>query len=515
MKNNIGNLLRKRAYMLPEKEAFVDLSSGKRFSYAEYNNRTNRAANALLSLGVGQGDRVALLLQNSNEFMELFFAIAKIGAICVPLNWRLAAEELAYILKDSGASTLVFGSNYENLVADIKSSASIATSIQHWLCSGKAPNSNTHASSFDILLQQSPTAEPQLAGFEDDLLYIMYTSGTTGMPKGVMHSHNTALWAISSMAATWELRQSDRFLVALPLFHVGGLSPTLMAVYAGVCAVVPSGFDADGFWKIIASERVSNSLMVPTMLNLMLQSEGKVSCDHSSLRWLAVSGAPVSISLLDAYRALGVELQQLYGLTEACGPGCQLTGNDVARKAGSAGRAFLHNEIRIVDDSGEEVPTGERGELVIQGKHLMLGYWSQPEASATALRDGWLHTGDVATMDEEGFVFIVDRLKDMIISGGENIYPAEIEKVIAGLAGVIEVAVIAQPDPKWGETPIAIIERSDTVLSEKAVLDFCKGKLAGYKIPKAVVFIDTLPRTSTGKVKKASLRTIFSSSANR
>jgi len=515
LKTNIGNLLRKRAYMHPEKEAFVDLVSGERFSYAEYNKRTNRAANALLSLGVGKGDRVALLLQNGNDFMELFFAIAKIGAICVPLNWRLAAEELAYILKDSGACTLVFGANCGDVVADIQSFGNDATNIRQWLWLGNEPNPKAHATSFDILRQQAPTSEPQLAGFEDDLLYIMYTSGTTGMPKGVMHSHNGALWAIASMAATWELRQSDRFLVALPLFHVGGLSPALMAVYCGISAVVPGGFDAAGFWKIIASERVSNSLMVPTLLTLMLQSEVKGSYDHSSLRWLAVSGAPVPISLLEAYNALGVELQQLYGLTEACGPGCQLTGKDVARKAGSAGHSFLHNEIRVVDGKGIDVPVGERGELVIQGKHVMQGYWNQPEATAAALRDGWLHTGDIATIDEEGFVFIVDRLKDMIISGGENIYPAEIEKVIAGIAGVIDVAVIAQVDSKWGETPVAIVERSDLALNEKTVLDFCKGKLAGYKVPKAVVFIDTLPRTSSGKVKKATLRTMFSSRMNR
>lgn len=515
MKNNIGNLLRKRAYMHPEKEAFVDIGSGRRLSFDAYNDGANRAANALLILGVGKGDRVALLLQNGADYMELFFAIAKIGAICVPLNWRLAAEELVYILKDSGACTLVFGSNHGGLVADIQARGNTATDIRRWLALGDAAGLGIQATAFDDLRTHAPGFEPQMAGFEDDPLYIMYTSGTTGLPKGTIHSHNTVLWAIASMAATWEMRQADRFLVALPLFHVGALSPALMAVYCGIAVVVPGGFDASGFWKIVAAERVTNSLMVPTMLTLMLQAAEKDGCDHSSLRWLAVSGAPVPISLLETYKALGIELQQLYGLTEACGPGCQLTGDDVARKAGSAGRSFLHNDIRVVDDAGRDVATGERGELVIQGKHVMLGYWNLPEVTAATLKDGWLHTGDIATLDDEGFVFIVDRLKDMIISGGENIYPAEIEKVISGFAGVTGVAVIGRPDPKWGETPVAIVERSDPALDEKAVIEFCKGKLAGYKVPKSVSFVDSLPRTPTGKVKKTVLRDVFSSSEPR
>lgn len=515
MKNNIGNLLRKRAYMHPEKEAFVDVGTGRRLSYGAYNDGANRAANALLMLGVGRGDRVALMLPNGADYMELFFAIAKIGAICVPLNWRLTADELAYILKDSGACTLVFGSNYGGLVADIQARGNAATDIRRWLALGGGPCPEVRATAFDELRTHAPVFEPQTAGFEDDPLYIMYTSGTTGLPKGAIHSHNTVLWAIASMAATWEMRHADRFLVALPLFHVGALSPVLMAIYCGIAAVVPGGFDAAGFWRTVATEQVTNSLMVPTMLTLMLQAAEKDSCDHSSLRWLAVSGAPVPITLLEAYKALGVELQQLYGLTEACGPGCQLTGDDVARKVGSAGRSFLHNDIRVVDQESKDVPTGERGELVIQGKHVMQGYWNLPEATAATLRDGWLHTGDIATIDAEGFVFIVDRLKDMIISGGENIYPAEIEKVISGLAGVTGVAVIGRPDPKWGETPVAIVERSDQALDEKAVIEFCKGKLAGYKVPKSVSFVDSLPRTPTGKVKKTVLRDHFSSSESR
>ncbi|MDD2735388.1 MAG: long-chain fatty acid--CoA ligase [Desulfuromonadaceae bacterium] len=533
MKNNIANILRKRAFMHPQKEAFVDLGCGNRLSYSEYNLGTNRAANVLVNLGVGKGDRVALLLQNSADYMELFFAIAKIGAICVPLNWRLSADELVYILKDSGACILLFGAGFRKVVADIHNRPSDSTDVQRWLqlsgvsASIEANSTNAvdvqrwlqlggasdvveaFATSFEDLRCQACDDELNPVGFEDDPLYIMYTSGTTGLPKGAIHTHNTVMWAIASMAATWEMRQSDRFLVALPLFHVGALSPALMAVYCGITAVVPSGFDAVGFWKVIEAERVTNSLVVPVMLTSMLQVPEKALCDHSSLRWVAVAGAPVPISLLDAYRTCGVELQQLYGLTEACGPGCQLTGDDVARKVGSAGKPFLHNDVRVVDVTGKDVAPGERGELIIQGKHVMLGYWNLPDATAATLRDGWLHTGDVVIVDEEGFVFIVDRMKDMIISGGENIYPAEIEKVISNLPGVTGVAIIGQPDPKWGETPVAFIECNDPSLTEEMVIKFCVGKLASYKIPKAMKFVDVLPRTSTGKLKKTVLREQF------
>jgi acyl-CoA synthetase (AMP-forming)/AMP-acid ligase II len=274
------------------------------------------------------------------------------------------------------------------------------------------------------LLASASDDEPDLAGFEADPLFIMYTSGTTGLPKGAVHTHNTVLWAVASMAITSEMRNSDRFLVALPLFHVGALSPAIMSVYAGITTVVAPAFDPVVFWKAIEAERVTNSLMVPTILSVMLQAQEKDLCDHTALRWVAVAGAPVPISLLEAYQPLGIELQQLYGLTEACGPGCQLTGEDVARKAGSAGKPFLHNEVRVVDPAGRDVGPGERGELLIQGKHVMREYWKQPKATAETLRDGWLHTGDVATVDDEGFITIVDRLKDMIISGGENVYPA-------------------------------------------------------------------------------------------
>jgi acyl-CoA synthetase (AMP-forming)/AMP-acid ligase II len=241
-------------------------------------------------------------------------------------------------------------------------------------------------------------------------------------------------------------------------------------------------------------------------MSFMLQVPEKDTCHYSSFRWASIAGAPVPISLLEACEKIGIRLEQLFGLTEACGPGCHLTADYVALKPGSAGKGFLFVDVRVVDSEDRDVPANEPGELILSGKNVMVRYWNRPEETEATLRNGWLHTGDVATMDEEGFIYIVDRLKDMIISGGENIYPAEVEKVIAGMPQVRQVAVIGTHDPKWGEVPMAIIVRNEQDLDANAVLEYCKDRMAGYKIPRTVTFMDSLPLTATGKVQKPILK---------
>ena len=505
MRNNVGYLLTKRADLHPDKEAFVDVQGGARLTYFQYNANANRIANALKEKGIVKGDRVAILMMNSAQYMELFFAIAKIGAICVPLNWRLVADELTFILKDSGAKLLVYGDEFKMVVAEISAKGDAATDIESWVHAGGGENTDAIASNFDEIKEKADESEPPLGAFEDDPLFIMYTSGTTGLPKGAVHTHNTVTWAVINMDATWELRQDDRFFVPLPLFHVGALLPAIMSVYTGIAVVALKAFDPALAWKTIESERVTNSLMVPTIMNVMLQVPEKDTCDFSSFRWSSIAGAPVPVSLLEACEKIGIRLEQLFGLTEASGPGCQLMGDDVARKPGSAGKGFLFIDIRVVDAEDNPVPVNEPGELILSGKNVMVGYWNRPEDTKNTLANGWLHTGDVATMDEEGFIYIVDRIKDMIISGGENIYPAEIEKVIAAMPEVGQVAVIGAPDTKWGEVPMAVIVPNDKGLDEKAVIDYCNGKIARYKMPKAVTFVDALPMTATGKVQKRAL----------
>jgi len=509
MKNNVGLFLTKRAYLNPSLEAFVDAHSGRRFTFAELNARSNRTANLLTALGVKKGDRVALLLMNGPEFLESFFAIAKIGAVCVPLNWRLVPDELAFILGDAGARVLLFGEEFANGVRDLHGRGSDGTRIEQWVQVGEAASCPDFALDYDTLHRDASDAEPEPAAQDDDLLYIMYTSGTTGLPKGAVHTHATALWAVLTIAATAELRFKDRYLVALPLFHVGALTPITGNVYRGVTSVVLRAFDPVRTWELIAEERVTILLAVPAMLNFMLQALDRQKHDFSTVRWCMSGAAPVPVTLIESYAELGIEIHQVYGLTESCGPACLIGPDEAIAKAGSTGKAFFHTDVRILAEDGREVAPGQPGEIVIRGAHVMKEYWNRPEASAETLRDGWLHSGDVATMDKEGFVYIQDRTKDMIISGGENVYPAEIENVILGHAKVGEVAVIGQPSAKWGESPLAVVVKADDSLSADEVLEHCQGKLARFKQPTAVEFIDVIPRNPTGKVLKRLLRERF------
>ena len=508
MKNNVGLFLAKRAFLNPSLEAFVDTHSGRRFTFAELNVRANRTANALAGeLGVRKGERVALLLMNGPEFLESFFSIAKLGAVCVPLNWRLVADELQFILKDSGARTLVYGVEFAQTVSELAKRG--GTDVTHWVQVGDGPKAAPGALDYEALQRAASPAEPEVTACDDDLLYIMYTSGTTGLPKGAVHTHATAMWGVMTIAATAEMRFKDRYLVSLPLFHVGALTPITGNVYRGVTSVVMRAFDPTKVWELIQSERVTVALKVPAMLNFMQQVYDPKKYEISSLRWIMSGAAPVPVTLIESYAKLGIEIHQVYGLTESCGPACLIGPDDALAKAGSTGKAFFHTDVRVVNEKLEEIQPGEQGEVIIRGPHIMKGYWNRPEATAETIKNGWLHSGDVATVDKEGFVYIQDRLKDMVISGGENVYPAEVENVILGNPKVSEVAVIGQPSAKWGESCFAVVVKKDPSLTEREVLDWCQGKLARFKQPRAVGFIDVIPRNPSGKVLKRLLRDQF------
>ncbi len=508
MQINIGALLAKRALMNPTNEALFDVAADQRFTYAELNARTNQVAHGLLSLGVAKGDRVALLMMNSHEFVTTFFAIAKVGAVVVPLNWRLVPDELEFIVKDSGTSVLVAGAEFAGAVTELQSRGD-RTDVRHWVHVGDAAVRPGPSVQFDDVVDGRPETEPPLTAWGDDLLYIMYTSGTTGLPKGVMHSHSTQMAALYTLNATADFRIGDRYLNPMPLFHVGALTPAIVTTYRGLTQVLMRAFDPVKVWELVRAERINNSLLVPAMLGACrLVYDAKVH-DHSSVRWFLSGAAPVPVALIEAYAGMGIEVHQVYGLTETCGPACLTTPEDALRKAGSTGKAFFHTDVKVVRPDGSECADHESGEVVVAGDHLMLGYWKRPDATAEAMVDGWLHTGDVAVRDEEGFIFIQDRLKDMIISGGENVYPAEIENVILSHPGVADVAVIGIPSEKWGESPLAVVVKKDPDLDEAAVIAHCEGKLARFKMPTTVKFIDVIPRNASGKALKRDLRPRF------
>jgi O-succinylbenzoate-CoA ligase len=508
MRNNVGLLLAKRAHLSPAMDGIVEVERERRFTFAGANARCNRTANALLGLGVRPGDRVALLLMNGIEFTVSFFAIAKIGAVVVPLNWRLVADELAFILADSGATVLIYDEELRDVVQDLHGRGD-ATALRHWIEVTPTGVPAAFAVAYDAIQADAPDHEPAIGASDGDDAYIMYTSGTTGLPKGVVHTHDSVLWACFTVALTADVRYRDRYAIVLPLFHVGALTPLIGNVQRGMTSILMRAFDPVRMYETIQTERVSVLLAVPAMLNFMLQVPDLGKYDCSSLRWIMSGAAPVPVTLIEAYAKRGIEVHQVYGLTESCGPACLISPEDAIAKAGSTGKPFFYTDVRIVDDAGNDCPTGTSGEVLVRGKHVMKGYWNRPEATAEVLRDGWLHTGDVATMDAEGFVYINDRKKDMIISGGENVYPAEIENVILAHPKVREVAVVGQPSAKWGESPLAIVVKQDPSLTEGEVVEWTRGKLAGYKRPRTVQFIDEIPRNPAGKILKRVLRERF------
>lgn len=509
MRSNIGSILSKRALLNPDNEALYDVAAGRRFTYSQLNDRTNQVVNAI-SPFVKKGDRVALLMMNSHEFISAFFAIAKLGAVVVPLNWRLVPDELEFILKDSGSTVLFYGEEFLPSVTELQSRGD-KTDVKQWIHTGSADSKPDFALGFNAIVDPSPTTEPDITAFDDDMLYIMYTSGTTGLPKGVMHTHSTQMAALVTLNATSDFCIGDRYLNPMPLFHVGALTPAIVTAYRGLAHILMRAFDPVKTWELVRDEKINNALLVPAMLGACRMVYDPSVHDHSTLRWFLSGAAPVPKALIEAYAAMDIEIHQVYGLTETCGPACLTTPEDALRKAGSTGKAFFHTDVKLVRPDGSECDDDEPGEVVIRGGHIMTGYWNRPDATAEAIRDGWFYSGDVATRDAEGFIWIQDRLKDMIISGGENIYPAEIENVILGHSGVADVAVIGVPHDKWGETPLAVVVKKVPAVDEAAVLAHCDGKLARFKMPTAVRFVDAIPRNASGKALKRDLRIQFPS----
>ncbi len=326
-----------------------------------------------------------------------------------------------------------------------------------------------------------------------------------------MHSHNTVFAAMSNMSATNETGLDETTLLSLPLFHVGALTPAFQSIYSAARLVITRSFDPVKSWDIIQDEKITNTLLVPAMLQAMKAVFDPSKHDASSMRSMVSGAAPVPVSMIEDFAKMGISINQVYGMTETCGPGCLILGEDAAARPGSTGKGYFYTDVRITDADGNECPAGVSGEVCMRAPNNMVGYWNRPEATAEAMRDGWLYSGDVGVADADGFITIVDRLKDMLISGGENIYSAEIENVLLSHAGVADVAVIGVPSTKWGESAMAVIVRAPNVdVTEQDLIDLTKAKLAGFKCVKLVRFTGVIPRNASGKILKRSLRDIYS-----
>lgn len=500
---NIGSMLRQRATVSPRLEAYVEPSTNVRIDYAEMNAMANRCANVLTSLGIGAGDRVALLMTNCVEFCCLFYGAAKIGAVAVPVNTRLAAPEVDFILSDSGSKVVVYGAGSATVVDAIKADTDSSRTVTAWVPVGDTD---------DSLRERMRTAaadEPAGEYGGTDNLFIMYTSGTTGRPKGVVHTHDSVHSAASSWCSTIDVRYRDRLLLPLPMFHVAALTTVIFCAMRGATLISMPQFDAMTVWSLIVDEQVSIGGAVPAILNFMRQVPQFAELNAPDFRYFITGGAPMPEALINMYAAKNIEVVQGYALTESCGGGTLLLSEDALRKAGSAGRATMFTDVRVRGDDGVIRARGE-GEVVIKSDILLKEYWNRPDATRDAFDDGWFRTGDIGEIDYEGYLYIKDRLKDMIISGGENIYPAELESVIIGLPGVSEVAVIGLPDEKWGEIACAIVVADPGEVSEQQVIEFCGTRLARFKLPKKVVFAEAIPRNPTGKILKTVLREQYS-----
>lgn len=475
-----------------------------RLDYETLNSRVNRLANAFTEKGIQKGDRIALLLLNGNAFLEAFFACAKLGVIAVPINFRLSPAEIAYILNDSQSRILVCHGVLEPLVTPILSETSVTPTIMV----NKSADGNSAQLHYEDVLAASTDTTPDTYVDQQDPLMMMYTSGTTGHPKGALLTHANASWsAVNAMMSDFAITRQDVTLTIAPLFHIGALAATLPVLYMGAKVVVQAQFDPAGALKVVEDEGVTNLFLVPAMWQALSMVPDFDKYDLSTLRFLTSGGSPCPIPVIEFFQQRGLRFFEGFGMTETTAGACILGNEDAVRKHGSVGKPLIHMQMRIVDENDQDVRPGETGELVVRGPNVFSEYWNKPEATAEAFRGGWFHTGDLARQDEEGFFYIVDRKKDMLISGGENVYPTEVEHVLYRYPGVQEVTVIGVPDETWGEVPMAlVVPAGDAEITLEDIQEFCRDKLARFKTPKQLAVLDELPRTATGKVLKRELR---------
>jgi fatty-acyl-CoA synthase len=464
---------------------------------------------------------VATLAWNSHRHLELYWAVPLSGAVLHTLNFRLSAQDLTYIINHAGDTVIFVDASVWPVLAAIRDKLTTVRTIV--LMQDGAPSVGGQAAApvaapadlpeYEALLAATtPLPQwPQLA--ETDAAAMCYTSGTTGHPKGAIITHGMVFWNAVNLGIPAMISPHTVQLVILPLFHTGGLNCYANPVlHAGGTILIMRTFEP-GLALDYLSDRslgITHFFGVPAPYQFMMQHPKFRGADLSRLKISGVGGAPCALAILEGWAARGVALIQGWGMTETSPAGTMLDAADAIRKVGSAGKAMMHTEIRIVDEAGKDVKQGEIGELLIKGPNITPGYWNKPEATAAAFTDGWLHTGDACRIDDEGFVYIVDRWKDMYISGGENVYPAEVENVLFQLPQVADAAIIGVPNERWGEVGMAIIVRKpDQALEEGDVIRHCLGKLAKFKVPQSVAFVEALPRNATGKVLKRELRTQF------
>ncbi len=508
----VSGIFERNARCFPEREAWV--CGDTRMTHAQYASRARRLASGLHGLGMRRQDRVAILATNCLEYYEAY-AAAEYGAfILVPVNYRLAAAEVVHVLRDSGASALIFEPAYAAMVATLRAQA---PGVAHYVQIGAAAE-GVHA--YESLLASGDEAGPPVRPTKDDFALIWYTSGTTGKPKGVPWRHHALVGTAQMNARVSELERDSRLLQTTPAFHIGGRGYVLGSAWDGGCTVLHKQFDPVAMLRTIQQERITHTFMVAAMVQAVLAVPDVQSYDLSSLRNVFSAAAPIPVPVLKrAIELMGPVFSIQYGCTElgqiTALPrvGVNPYGDDkaIARLA-SVGHPVTEIECRLIDDDGRECPPGKPGEVIVQSPTMLEGYWNNSAATLEAIRDGWYHTGDIGVQDEQGYVFLIDRKKDMIISGGENIYSREVEEALAAHPDVADCAVIGVPDPKWVEAVKAlVVVRPGGKLTQEVLIEHCRTLIARYKCPRSIDFVDELPRLATGKLDKPTMRARYKS----
>lgn len=490
----------KWALYSPDKVALKEHETGRSLTYGELNRMGNRLAHQLTQrFDIQAGDRIAILAENCLEYLILFAAAQKNGCTLVPMNYRLTSAEIDYLLQNAQPKLVLGEAKYQEILTAAPTYAEIP---HHWTIE--------ELGKFCDPSFQKPEDQyfPIKIVDENDPIFILYTSGTTGFPKGALYTHKMLFWNSINTAMSLIINTESRSVNCMPPFHTGGWNVlTTPFLHHGGYTCIIKKFDAATVLQLLEQERATIFMGVPTMLKMIADEPAFTNADFSNLLYVIVGGEPMPIPLIETWHAKGVAIRQGYGMTEV-GPNLtSLHQDDAIRKKGSIGRPNFYVQIKIVDESGREVPCNQPGELLLKGPMVTPGYWRNELATAKALENGWFHTGDMLRQDEEGYLYVVDRIKNMFISGGENVYPAEVERVLVSHPAVSEAAVIGVPHEQWGEVGKAFVVKKDaTQIADNEIIDYCQSKLAKFKVPKSIVFLDALPKNDTGKINRQELK---------
>ncbi len=511
MLDNVGDALTLTAGKFPHKTAVIN-DGGSSLTFGQLNERTNKLANALMKLGVKKGDRIAYLFPNTSTFFEVHFAVAKIGAVGVPLNVRLVGRELHYQIHHADAVAVIFHGAFAKTVSSIQKEL---PTVRHFIgegCEGEG------VLDYETVLQEGDGRDPDVAVGLYDPNVVLYTAGTTGVPKGAVLSHKNSLFNAMAMIMDYGMRHEDVLQVVPPLYHSASLNGfAVTGVLLGATQVLHATVDLGGIFQSIQNHRITFTWGPATLWRMLLAYPERDQYDTSSVRMVINGAMYMPAEMRRAVLAMfpNAAMGDTYGMTEASPCTTILRPEDVLRKPASVGVPLTICDVKIFDDEGREVPPGTVGEIVNRG-NFMMGYDKNPEATAQAIRNGWYYTGDLGRKDEEGFIYLVDRKKDMIVTGGENVYSREVEEVIAAHPGVFEAAVVGLPDERWGEKVTAVIvPKPGAPLTEEDVLNHCRQNLAGYKCPKTILFRPELPKSAAGKILKKDIRETLLQSEKR